>query len=104
MIAGLPNVRPVECGWQSWPKFRTTVRHMHLLLQRSDTEFVPDGDRRCIAERVPSIVSEAIDWVPDHWKAPIDWKLPSTVYTRWPAWPATCSPLPTPRKSKLRAR
>ena len=33
MIAGRPNVRLVDCGWQSWPRFRTTVRHMHLLLR-----------------------------------------------------------------------
>jgi hypothetical protein len=72
MIAGLPNVRLVECGWQSWPKFRTTVRHMHLLLQPSYTESFNMVTADGIAEGVPSVVSEAIDWAPDHWKAPID--------------------------------
>jgi hypothetical protein len=72
MISGLPNVRLVECGWQSWPRFRTTVRHMHLLLQPSYTESFNMVTADGIAEGVPSVVSEAIDWAPDHWKAPID--------------------------------
>jgi hypothetical protein len=72
MVAGLPNTRIVECGWQSWPKFRTTVRHMHLLLQPSYTESFNMVTADGVAEGVPSVVSEAIDWAPDHWKAPND--------------------------------
>ncbi|HLI83127.1 MAG TPA: hypothetical protein VKV17_04370 [Bryobacteraceae bacterium] len=72
MIAGLPNVRLVESGWQSWPKFRVTVRHMHLLLQPSYTESFNMVTADGIAEGVASVVSEAIDWAPHHWKAPID--------------------------------
>ncbi|HVW83881.1 MAG TPA: hypothetical protein VHB50_04345, partial [Bryobacteraceae bacterium] len=29
MMHGLPHVRLVENGWQTWPQFRQTVRHMH---------------------------------------------------------------------------
>jgi hypothetical protein len=72
MIGGLPNIRLVECGWQSWPKFRITVRHMHLLMQPSYTESFNMVTADGVAEGVPSVVSEAIDWAPDHWKAPID--------------------------------
>jgi hypothetical protein len=72
MIAGLPNINLVECGWQSWPKFRVTVRHMHLLMQPSYTESFNMVTADGIAEGVPSVVSEAIDWAPEHWKAPCD--------------------------------
>jgi hypothetical protein len=72
MTAGLPYVKLVESGWQSWPSFRTTVRHMHLLMQPSYTEsfnmITADG----VAEGVPSVVSPAIDWAPEHWKAAVD--------------------------------
>lgn len=72
MLDGVPGVTLVENGWQCWPKFRQTVAHMHLLLQPSYTEsfnmITADG----IAEGVPSVVSEAIDWAPRHWKAMTD--------------------------------
>jgi hypothetical protein len=38
MMRNLPHIRLVENGWQTWPQFRTTVAHMHLLLQPSYTE------------------------------------------------------------------
>ncbi len=72
MFHGLPHVKLVEAGWQSWPKFRETVRHMHLLLQPSYTESFNMVTADGIAEGVPSVVSDAIDWAPQHWKAPAD--------------------------------
>ena len=69
MLTGLPNVKLVEGGWQSWPKFRTLVRHMHLLMQPSYTESFNMVTADGIAEGVPSVVSDAIDWAPEHWKA-----------------------------------
>jgi hypothetical protein len=69
MVNGLPHVKLVEAGWQSWPKFRLTVRHMHLLLQPSYTESFNMVTADGIAEGVPSVVSDAIDWAPEHWKA-----------------------------------
>jgi hypothetical protein len=72
MVTGLPNVKLVEAGWQSWPKFRETVRHMHLLMQPSYTESFNMVTADGIAEGVPSVVSHAIDWAPEHWKASID--------------------------------
>jgi len=68
----VPHVRLVENGWQSWPKFRTSVRHMHLLLQPSYTESFNMVTADGIAEGVPSVVSDAIDWAPDSWKAAFD--------------------------------
>jgi hypothetical protein len=72
MIGGLPNVRLVECGWQCWPRFHTTVRHMHLLLHPSYTESFNMVTADGVAEGVPFVVSDAIDFAPDHWKAPIE--------------------------------
>ena len=72
MLDGLPHVKLVQNGWQSWPKFRQTVGHMHLLLQPSYTESFNMVTADGIAEGVPSVVSEAIDWAPDHWKAETD--------------------------------
>jgi hypothetical protein len=72
MTAGLPHVKLVHSGWQSWPAFRTTVRHMHLLMQPSYTESFNMVTADGVAEGVPSVVSSAIDWAPEHWKASVD--------------------------------
>jgi hypothetical protein len=72
MLDGLPNVKLVENGWQSWPKFRQSVGHMHLLLQPSYTESFNMVTADGVAEGVPSVVSHAIDWAPEHWKAMMD--------------------------------
>ena len=72
MLDGVPGVRIVENGWESWPKFRRTVGHMHLLIQPSYTESFNMVTADGVAEGVPSVVSEAIDWAPAHWKAMAD--------------------------------
>jgi hypothetical protein len=72
MLDGLPGIKLVENGWQSWPKFRQSVGHMHLLLQPSYTESFNMVTADGVAEGVPSVVSEAIDWAPPHWKAQTD--------------------------------
>ncbi len=72
MLQGLPNVTLTLNGWQSWPKFRQTVAHMHLLLQPSYTESFNMVTGDGVAEGVPSVVSSAIDWAPDDWKADVD--------------------------------
>ena len=72
MMNGLPHVKLVENGWQTWPQFRQTVRHMHLLLQPSYTESFNVVTADGVAEGVPSVVSDAIRWAPDSWKAKVD--------------------------------
>lgn len=72
MYRGLPHVRLVENGWQSWPQFRQTVSHMHLLLQPSYTESFNMVTADGVAEGIPSVVSSAIDWAPRKWRAEID--------------------------------
>ena len=72
MLNGLPHVKLVENAWQPWPQFRRTVRHMHLLMQPSYTESFNVVTADGVAEGVPSVVSDAIDWAPASWKAPVD--------------------------------
>ena len=72
MLNGLPGVNLITNGWQSWPNFRKTVAHMHLLLQPSYTESFNMVTADGVAEGVPSVVSDAIDWAPDDWKANVD--------------------------------
>ncbi len=72
MLEGLPGVSLRLNGWQSWPAFRKTVAHMHLLLQPSYTESFNIVTADGVAEGVPSVVSNAIDWAPDDWKANVD--------------------------------
>jgi hypothetical protein len=72
MVQGLPHVKLVENAWQTWPQFRQTVRHMHLLLQPSYTESFNVVTADGVAEGVPSVVSDAIDWAPADWKAKVD--------------------------------
>lgn len=72
MYANLPNAKIVQEGWQPWPGHRRIVRNMNLLIQPSYTEsfcmVVADG----VAEGVPSVTSDAIDWVPPRWTANSD--------------------------------
>jgi hypothetical protein len=72
MMTGLPHVKLIENGWQTWPQFRQTVRHMHLLLQPSYTESFNVVTADGVAEGVPSVVSDAIEWAPESWKAQVD--------------------------------
>jgi len=72
MLNGLPNVTLKMNGWQTWPSFRKTVAHMHLLLQPSYTESFNMVTADGIAEGVASVVSNAIDWAPHDWKANVD--------------------------------
>lgn len=72
MLRGLPHIKLIENGWETWPQFRSTVSHMHLLLQPSYSESFNMVTADGIASGVPSVVSDAIDWCPSHWKAPVD--------------------------------
>ncbi len=72
MLSGMPDVTLKLNGWRSWPRFREVVRHMHLLLQPSYTESFNMVTADGIAEGVPSVVSDAIDWVPRYWTAHAD--------------------------------
>ena len=69
MLAGIPGITLKELGWATWPQFRDVVRKMHLLIQVSYTESFNMVTADGIAEGVPSVVSDALDWCPEYWKA-----------------------------------
>jgi hypothetical protein len=72
MLSGVGNITLVQVNWNAWPQFRDTVRQMHLLMSVSYTESFNMVTADGVAEGVPSVVSDAIDWAPNYWKAPVD--------------------------------
>ncbi len=72
MIDNMPNIKLVPSNWAAWPDFRKIVGNMHLLLQPSYTESFNMVSADGVAEGVPSVVSNAITWVPDSWHADAD--------------------------------
>ena len=72
MVHGIPGFEIREVPWVNWPAFRDVIRNVNLLLQPSYTESFNMVTADGIAEGVPSVVSEAIDWVPSNWVASAD--------------------------------
>lgn len=72
MLASVPNITLVENQWQQWSGFRRLIKSMNLLLQPSYTESFNMVTADGAAESVPSVVSDAIDWAPEDWKANVD--------------------------------
>ncbi len=72
MLENKPGVKIVFNNWATWPQFRECVSTMNLLIQPSYTESFNMVTADGIAEGVPSVVSDAIEWAPDHWKAKMD--------------------------------
>lgn len=72
IFAGLPNAKLVKNPWAHWSSFRKLVRHMHLLVQPSFTESFNVVTADGVAEGIPSVVSNVIEWAPDHWKVSPD--------------------------------
>ena len=72
MTKDLPWAKLKFAPWAEWSAFRQTVRHMDLCMQVSFTETfnIVTADGAC--EGVPSVVSDAIEWAPNHWKAHVD--------------------------------
>lgn len=72
MLNGVPGLTVREIGWLSWPQFRALVRQMDLVLQPSYTESFNVVSADAVAEGVPVVVSDAIDWLPRWWQARAD--------------------------------
>jgi glycosyltransferase involved in cell wall biosynthesis len=62
----------IEVPWERWAKFRHTVGQMNLLLQPSYSETFNVTTVDGIAQGVATVGSEAIEWLPDSWKAEVD--------------------------------
>lgn len=72
MLENVPCVSLVEDPWFQWPQFRQVIRSMDLLMQPSYTESFNMVTADGAAESIPSVVSDAIDWAPNDWKADVD--------------------------------
>jgi hypothetical protein len=72
LFAGLPWARLHEAPWLPWAAFRRTVGAMDLTLQPSFTETFNIVTADSVAEGVPAVVSHAVEWVPESWKAEPD--------------------------------
>lgn len=67
-----PGIKLVEVPWLSHDDFVRYLYGIDLLMQPSFTETFNNVTAEGIAAGVPSVVSEAITWVPDSWKAKAD--------------------------------
>ena len=72
MTEHIANLRVMETGWLPWAEFRRLLRTIHLVLQPSYTETFNVVTADAIAEGVPVVATDAIDWVPSWWQAKAD--------------------------------
>ncbi len=72
MYAIARHAKVIEAGWQSWHNHRKNVCMMDLLISCSYTESFSMVTADGVAEGVASVVSDAIDWTPGHWRAKVD--------------------------------
>jgi hypothetical protein len=72
LFADLKWARLIQVPWEDWPAFRRTVASMDLCIQLSMSETFNITTADAAAAGVPSVVGEAIEWVPNDWQVPID--------------------------------
>ncbi len=72
MTENIANLRVTRAGWLPWPNFRRLLRTVDLVFQVSYTETFNVVSADAIAEGVPVVVSDAIDWLPRWWQARAD--------------------------------
>jgi glycosyltransferase involved in cell wall biosynthesis len=72
MVRGIPDFTLIRHLWEPWQDFVSTVEQMDLLIQPSYTESFNMVTADGIVVGVPSVVSEAIRWAPNSWKADSD--------------------------------
>jgi glycosyltransferase involved in cell wall biosynthesis len=72
MLSEVPGIKLVKHGWLEWEHFVELVGEMDLLIQPSYTESFCMVTADGILVGVPSVVSSAITWAPDSWKADSD--------------------------------
>ena len=72
LVKGVPNVQLKDLPWSSWSSFKRHIGCMHLLLQPSYTESFNMVTADGVGEGVASVVSNAVCWAPDNWKAEVD--------------------------------
>ncbi|HEX7838977.1 MAG TPA: hypothetical protein VF469_15975, partial [Kofleriaceae bacterium] len=68
MTEHIANLRVTRTGWLPWASFRRLLRTVDLVFQVSYTETFNVVTADAIAEGVPVVASDAIDWVPRWWQ------------------------------------
>ena len=69
MAQAIPGFDVVKHRWMPWDKFSELVRTMDLLFQPSFTESFNIVTADGIVNGVPTVVSSAVRWAPESWKA-----------------------------------
>lgn len=72
MFNGCPDATLIKHPWAYWDDFIKIIADMDLMLQPSYTESFNMVTADGISVGVPSVVSSAIYWAPDAWKADVD--------------------------------
>lgn len=72
MFSNLHWAKLLESPWESWADFRRTISTMDLLMQTSFTETFNITAADAVAEGVPVVGGDAIEWLPNQWKAQSD--------------------------------
>jgi hypothetical protein len=72
LLAGMPNIKLIEVNWQTWTSFLKTVSAMNMMIQPSYSESFNVVTADGCAEGIPSVVSSAVTWAPESWKADAD--------------------------------
>jgi hypothetical protein len=72
MTEDVPGFKVTHTGWLPWPRFRQLLRSIDLVFQVSYTETFNVVTADAIAEGVPVVGSDAIDWLPHWWQARAD--------------------------------
>lgn len=71
-LSQLPGVTLKETSWDGALEFRRLLSTMHLTIQPSYTETFSMVTADAISEKVPVVVSEAVEWAPRSWIADCD--------------------------------
>ncbi len=72
LIRSQPSVTLRILDWCPWPDLLDFIETMHLMIQVSYTESFNVVTADGISRGIPSVVSQAIDWVPERWIAHSD--------------------------------
>jgi glycosyltransferase involved in cell wall biosynthesis len=72
MTESIANLRVTRTGWLPWSAFRRLLQTVDLVFQVSYTETFNVVTADSIAEGVPVVASDAIEWVPRWWQARAD--------------------------------
>lgn len=72
LCANTEKLSLIKHGWCLWPDFVEKVGSMDLLLQPSYTESFNMVTADGVLMGIPSVVSNAINWAPQEWKADSD--------------------------------